>query len=253
MQKYGQHFLVNENVITQIVDAVLLLRAENLVEIGPGKGALTQRLLSRGVGNFWAVEIDAEMVNYLQKNLPQTAPVKIIQQNFLNFNLGSLPQVPTEFVSNLPYIDAAEILDKVLSWPCFQTAVFMFQKEQAQKITALPGEDFYGPLSVLTQLRARVSKVCEVGRGSFNPPPKVASRVLAFEKIPAPGVAWEKLCRLVSASFLHRRKTLFNALCLAGFEKEKVLRAFDELDLTQKIRPEQVAPGVYVLLSQRIS
>lgn len=253
MQKYGQHFLINQSVITQIADAVLLLRAENLVEIGPGKGALTRALAARGQRNFWAVEIDPEMVKALEKNVPAEANVKIVQQNFLSFDWANLPQVPTEFVSNLPYIDAAEILDKVLSWPYFKTAVFMFQKEQAQKITARPGEDFYGPLSVLTQLRARVSLVCNVGRGSFNPPPKVESRVLAFEKISAPEVPWEQFKRMVGAAFLHRRKTLLNALCLAGYEKEKVLSALQELKLTQKIRPEQVAPGVYVSLYQRIS
>ena len=173
MQKYGQHFLINESVITQIVDAALLLRAENLMEIGPGKGALTHALAARGQRDFLAVEIDPEMVQTLQRNLPQEANVKIVQQDFLSFDLKKIPQGPTEFVSNLPYIDAAEILNKVLSWPYFKTAVFMFQKEQAQKITALPGDEFYGPLSILTQLRARVSLVCNVGRGSFNPPPKV--------------------------------------------------------------------------------
>lgn len=253
MQKYGQHFLVNENVITQIVDAVSLLRAENLVEIGPGKGALTQRLLGIGAQDFWAVEIDPDMVNYLRENLPPTARVNIIQQNFLQFDWRSLPQVQTEFVSNLPYIDAAAILDKVLAWPYFKTAVFMFQKEQAQKITALPEEDFYGPLSILTQLRARVSKVCEVGRGSFNPPPKVASRVLAFERLTPPDVSWTRLNRLVNAAFLHRRKTLLNALCLAGYEKEKILLAFERLHFTPTMRPEQAPPDAYVALCQLIS
>ena len=253
MQKYGQHFLINESVITQIVDAALLLRAENLMEIGPGKGALTHALAARGQRDFLAVEIDPEMVQTLQRNLPQEANVKIVQQDFLSFDLKKIPQVPTEFVSNLPYIDAAEILNKVLSWPYFKTAVFMFQKEQAQKITALPGDEFYGPLSILTQLRARVSLVCNVGRGSFNPPPKVESRVLAFEKIPAPAVPWEKLEKLVGAAFLHRRKTLLNAWDLAGYGKEKILTALQDLHLMKTIRPEQVAPGVYVSLCQRIS
>lgn len=253
MQKYGQHFLINESVIAQIVDAALLLRAENLVEIGPGKGALTRALVARGQRDFWAVEIDPEMVQFLQKNLPAEAAVKIVQQNFLSFDWDKLPQMSTEFVSNLPYIDAAEILDKVLSWHYFKTAVFMFQKEQAQRITALPSDDLYGPLSILTQLRARVSLVCNVGRGSFNPPPKVESRVLAFEKIAAPAVPWKKFKKFVESSFLHRRKTLLNALCLAGYEKEKILLSLQDLHLAQTIRPEQVAPGVYVSLFQRIS
>ena len=128
-QKYGQHFLTDKNVVAQIVDAALLLRAEQVVEIGPGKGALTQALIARELKNFTVVEIDPEMVSYLQAHLPQTAEINILQENFLKFNLDVLPPVPTTFISNLPYQDAAGILDKVLSWTYFKTAVFMFQKE----------------------------------------------------------------------------------------------------------------------------
>ena len=253
MQKYGQHFLISESVIAQIVDAALLLRAENLVEIGPGKGALSQALIMRGEKDFYAVEIDPEMVQALGRSLPKTAGIRIVQQNFLDFDLSVLPQVPTEFVSNLPYIDAAEILNKVLAWPYFRAAVFMFQKEQAQKIMARPGDNLYGPLSILSQLRARINLVCNVGRGCFNPPPKVESRVLAFERLPAPNTQWNKLQKLVENSFLHRRKTLLNALGLAGYPKEKIGMALQAFHLPQTIRPEQVPPGVYVELSNRLN
>ena len=171
IQKYGQHFLISSRVIHDIVDAAEVLKAENLVEIGPGQGALTQELIRRGRTGFTAVEIDPAMAAFLKKNLPSAAQVHIVQENFLQFDLSTLPALPTQFISNLPYIDAAEILDKVLAWPYFKTAVFMFQKEQAQKITAKPGEKGYGPLSVLSQLRARISLICNVGRGCFNPPP----------------------------------------------------------------------------------
>ena len=214
MEKYGQHFLIDKNVITQIADVAWLLRAQNVVEIGPGKGALTTALIERGLKNFTVVEIDPEMVKFLRAHLPTQTEITIAEQNLLEFDLASLPAVPTEFVSNLPYIDAAAILDKVLSWPHFQTAVFMFQKEHTQKIRAKAGDEFYGPLSIFSQLRAQVSLICKAGRSSFAPPPKVESAVLSFEKITAPAVPWEKLRRLVVAAFLHRRKTLLNALVL---------------------------------------
>ena len=253
MQKYGQHFLIDPNIITQIVDAVLLLRTENLVEIGPGKGALTRALLARGVKNLTAVEIDPEMVLYLQKNLPPQAGINIIQSNFLKFDLSRLCPGPTTFVSNLPYIDAAEILDKVLAWEHFKTAVFMFQKEQAQKIRAKTGDELYGPLSIFSQLRARISPICKVGRGCFAPPPKVESAVLAFEKIATPEVSWRQLERVVKAAFLHRRKTLFNALVLGGFEKGKIAAAFSACNFLSTIRPEQVPPTGFVLLTQSLA
>ena len=248
IQKYGQHFLISPRVINDIVDAAEVLKAENLVEIGPGRGALTQEFIKRGRTGFTVVEIDPNMVQFLQKNLPPTAQVHILQQNFLEFDLAQLPFVPTQFVSNLPYIDAAEILDKVLAWPYFKTAVFMFQKEQAQKITAKPGEKGYGALSVLSQLRARISLICNVGRGCFNPPPKVESRVLAFAKIPAPA-DFDKVARVVQAAFLHRRKTLLNALILAGYEKEKITVAFGIMQWPATVRPEELSPQQFVELS----
>lgn len=257
MQKYGQHFLVNEGVINQIVDAALLLRAENLVEIGPGKGALTERLIARGKKNFTLVEIDPDMVAYLQTHLPKAAGVQIAQQNFLDFDLSSLPSVPTEFVSNLPYIDAADILDKVLSWPHFYSAVFMFQKEQAQRIRAKAGEEFYGPLSVFSQLRARISPICKVGRGSFNPPPKVESAVLAFERIKEPVFTaeeeWKKFKKLVLSAFAHKRKTAFNSLALCGYPKDAVADALGKLNLPPTVRAEQISPKTYVELNKLLA
>lgn len=249
MQKYGQHFLTDQNVITQIVDAALLLQSEQLVEIGPGKGALTSELIARGLKNFTVVEIDPEMVAYLSAHLPQEAEVKIVRENFLKFTLDDLPAVRATFISNLPYIDAADILDKVLAWPYFQKAVFMFQKEHAQKIRANAGDEFYGPLSIFSQLRARISLICRAGRGCFTPPPKVESAVLAFEKLPPVNVAWEKLRRVVTSAFLHRRKTLFNALALAGYEKEKISAALTQLHLPLTVRAEQLAPADYVRLT----
>ena len=250
IQKYGQHFLISPRVIEEIVGAAEVLKAKNLVEIGPGQGALTQALIAQGRTHFTVIEIDPEMVLYLREHLPPSAGIEIVEQNFLQFNLAQLLAVPTQFVSNLPYIDAAEILDKVLAWPHFQTAVFMFQKEQAQKITDKPGEKGYGALSVLSQLRARISLICNVGKGCFNPPPKVDSRVLAFEKITSPD-NWSYVQKLVQTAFLHRRKTLLNALILGGYQKDKILSALEQLNLPLTVRPEQLSAQQYVELVYR--
>lgn len=251
IHKYGQHFLVSPRVIGEIVDAAQVLKADNLVEIGPGQGALTREFIRCGRKDFTVIEIDPEMVQFLQKNLPPDAHIHIIQQNFLQFDLSTLPAVPTQFVSNLPYIDAAEILDKVLSFPYFKTAVFMFQKEQAQKITAKPGEKGYGALSVLTQLRARISLIGDVGCGCFNPPPKVQSRVLAFEKISVPE-NFNAVSQLVQTVFLHRRKTLLNALLLGGYDREKIIAALTHLNLPLSVRPERLSPEQFEDLTNNV-
>ena len=240
MQKYGQHFLINQNVINQIIDAALLLKSENLVEIGPGKGALTARLIDRGCRNFTVVE---------------SAGVKILRQNFLQADLEKLAPRPTLFVSNLPYIDAADILDKVLSCPHFQSAVFMFQKEQAQRIRARAGETGYGPLSVFSQLRAQISPICKAGRGCFNPPPKVESMVLAFMRLnnsPVPSEKWTSFNKLVTAAFLHKRKTLFNSWSLAGYDKQKITMVLADCKVKPTARPEEISPGKYVELWQKL-
>ena len=255
MQKYGQHFLINENVINQIIDAALLLKSENLVEIGPGKGALTKRLIDRGCKNFTVVEIDPEMEAYLQKTLPKTAGVSIVRQNFLQADLEKLAPRPTLFVSNLPYIDAADILDKVLDCPHFQTAVFMFQKEQAQRIRARAGEEGYGPLSVFSQLRAQISPICKAGRGCFNPPPKVESMVLAFMRPGTrlvPAEKWPSFKKLVSVAFLHKRKTLFNSWSLAGYDKQKITDVLAACKVKPTARPEEISPAKYVELWQKL-
>jgi 16S rRNA (adenine1518-N6/adenine1519-N6)-dimethyltransferase len=251
MRKYGQHFLISQKVIEGIVAAVPA-SAKSVVEIGPGKGALTEHLIQKNGSNFTAVEIDPEMQNYLQEHFPALQG-RVILQNFLKFDLNLLPQEPTFFVSNLPYIDAADILDKVLNWPLFDGAVFMFQKEQAQRILAKVGAEGYGPLSLLSQVRSEVKQYLKVGKACFNPPPKVESMVLTFQKKQWPlkrGAEYARFARLVKAAFLHRRKTLFNSLSLCGYEKDKVEKALHALDLKPTVRAEEVSLEQFLQLSK---
>ena len=251
MRKYGQHFLINRGIIEAIVAAVAQ-EAGSIVEIGPGKGALTELLIQKKFSHFTAVEIDPEMKKYLQEHFP-VLQGRIVLENFLKFDLNTLPQVPTFFVSNLPYIDAAEILDKVLQWPFFDGAVFMFQKEQAQRILAKVGAEGYGPLSILSQVRSTPKQYLKVGKACFNPPPKVESMVLTFEKkkwLLERGKEYKDLARLVKAAFLHRRKTLFNSLALCGYEKEKLENAMAALLLKPTVRAEEISVEQFVALSK---
>ena len=122
-QRYGQHFLVNQRVIEEITQAALRLKAAQTVEIGPGKGALTFALIAAGFTGFSAAEIDPEMIEFLNKNLPPQAGVKILEGDFTRLPPGALKNEPTGFVGNLPYVDAAAILDKALAFPQFYSAV----------------------------------------------------------------------------------------------------------------------------------
>lgn len=248
MRKYGQHFLVNERIIDAIV-ASIPAAVQNVVEIGPGRGALTQKLLEKNVVSFTAVEIDPQMRDFLLGHFPALQG-KVMLADFLRFDLGTLPQEPTFFVSNLPYIDAADILDKVLSWPYFDGAVFMFQKEQGQRILAQPGAEGYGPLSILTQLRAQPRLLLRVGKACFNPPPKVQSVVLTFKRKenPLPPPQYASFARLVKAAFAHKRKTLYNSLILSGYDKEKTDSALRQADIIPTVRAEQITLDKFLQL-----
>lgn len=248
MRKYGQHFLINSRIIDGIIQAVPA-SATDVLEIGPGRGALTGKLLARNFAHFTAVEIDPEMENYLLAHFPQLAG-RLVRADFMRFDLQQLPSRPTWVVSNLPYVDAADILDKVLSWPAWEGAVFMFQKEQAQRIMAHAGQEGYGPLSILTQVRAKPSLLVKVGRACFNPPPKVESAVLTFEKISwrVPVEKYAAFARFIKAAFQHRRKTLFNSLALCGYDKEKVQTVLTENNLSITVRAQEISLDKFLQL-----
>lgn len=251
MRKYGQHFLVNERVIEDIVSAVPA-DAHDVLEIGPGRGALTEKLLQRNIAWLTLVEIDPAMQEHLLRRFPELEG-KIRLEDFLKFDLASLPARPTFAVSNLPYIDAADILDKILAWPYFAGAVFMFQKEQAQRILAREGAEGYGPLGILTQVRSRPRLLLKVGKGCFNPPPKVESAVLTFEKKEAPfgsAAEYARFEKLVKAAFLHRRKTLFNSLVLCGYDKRRVQAALDAAQINPAARAQEISVGRFLELEQ---
>lgn len=254
MRKYGQHFLVNKGIIDKITDAVIDNMEGALVEIGPGKGAITTALLERGVNNFTLIEIDPEMADYLKNNLPKYAEVEIKNNDFLKEDLSFLPEGPVTFVSNLPYIDAAEILLKVLSAPGLHAAVFMFQREQAQRLTAKPESKHYGPLSVLFQASASARSICRVSPGSFNPPPKVDSEVLLI--MPKGQIEFKSakhkkdFTELVKSVFAYRRKTVLNALCEV-FKKDKDLlgAALQKAGVKISARAEELSPRKYADLA----
>jgi 16S rRNA (adenine1518-N6/adenine1519-N6)-dimethyltransferase len=238
----GQHFLKDENICKRIVAALEQCSFENLLEIGPGAGALTKYLVKLPASNFKAVELDAEKVAYLVTNLPEIKG-KIINENFLDVNK------PFEgnftIVGNFPYNISTQILFKVLEWKDdVQCMVGMFQKEVAQRISAKEGSKVYGISSVLTQAFFDVEYLFEVNEGAFQPPPKVKSAVLRMKRksMHIPMKSEENFFLLVKTAFNQRRKTLRNA----------VRKLFDKQTLTQKIfdkRAEQLSIDNFAALS----
>ena len=208
----GQHFLHDENMCRKIVAEISRHPDMNLLEIGPGGGALTKYLYNLPDLHYKAVEIDQEKVAYLHHHYPALQG-KIIQQDILKAD----PPFDSHFsiVGNFPYNISSPIMFKVLDWEeQVDEVIGMFQKEVALRIAEGPGSKLYGILSVLMQAFFKVEYLFDVHENCFTPPPKVKSGVVRFSNTGNPfGISNKrKFIILVKAAFNQRRKTLRNAL-----------------------------------------
>ena len=208
----GQHFLKDENIIKKIVEALQQNTFKNLLEVGPGGGALTKYLIKIPDINFKTVELDEEKVDFLIKNYPALQD-KIIHKSFLQIDRPF--DEPFTVIGNFPYNISTQILFKVLEWKEFVPCVIgMFQKEVAQRAAAKEGSKIYGVLSVLIQYHYDVEYLFDVGNECFTPQPKVKSGVIRLtavtEKLPVKSerAFWV----LVKTAFNQRRKTMRNAV-----------------------------------------
>lgn len=208
----GQHFLKDESVCKKIVQALQEDPLQQLVEVGPGGGALTKYLLPIAGVDFRAVELDDEKVAYLEATFP-TIRGKIIHQSILD--IGAPFAGSFTVVGNFPYNISSQILFKILEWKeQVPVMIGMFQKEVAQRIVSGPGSKVYGILSVLIQACYEVEYLFDVSPGCFNPPPKVMSGVIRLRRKPEPVVVAsdKQFSVLVKAAFNQRRKMLRNAV-----------------------------------------
>jgi 16S rRNA (adenine1518-N6/adenine1519-N6)-dimethyltransferase len=215
----GQHFLKDENVCRNIVAELTKCPLKNLVEVGPGGGALTKYLLQLPDVNFKAVELDEEKVIYLKNTYPQLQD-KIIHQSFLDVDKPFTERFTV--VGNFPYNISTQIVFKVLEWKDdVECMVGMFQKEVAQRIAAKEGSKVYGVTSVLVQAYFDVIYLFEVSEQSFTPPPKVKSAVIKLlpKKEVIPVQSDKAFFSLVKTAFQQRRKTMRNA-CKSLFSAE---------------------------------
>jgi 16S rRNA (adenine1518-N6/adenine1519-N6)-dimethyltransferase len=214
-KKWGQNFLRNDHAVEKIVGALEARPGELVLEIGPGRGALTRRLATLP-NEIVAWEIDPELAAHLRTELGERVTVQETDATD-----APLPETPFRVVGNLPYNVATPIVRRVVAAPAWRRAVFMFQKEVADKLTAAPGEDDYGFLTLAVALRADARKLLTLGPGSFYPKPKVNSAVVVLDPVRRDLVSpIDRIEALVSASFRMRRKTLVNNL-VSGFDLDR--------------------------------
>jgi 16S rRNA (adenine1518-N6/adenine1519-N6)-dimethyltransferase len=251
-RRLGQHFLIRQSALDRIAAAACPDDTPVAIEIGPGRGALTQPLLARA-RHVVAIEVDPVLAQYLHQKFREfvdTARLTIIEGDILKTDLGAWG--PAAIAGNLPYYITSPILERVFAARGLWTrAVFLVQSEVATRLAAQPGSRDYGYLSVLAQTQARVDRLLEVPRAAFRPPPKVDSAVVRLEPrdaqadfgiddVPA-------FLKFASACFRQKRKTLRNNLA-AVYGRE----AADRVPEARR-RAEQLTIPELVQIQQALS
>jgi len=214
-KQLGQHFLKDDSIALRITEALTHHNGyRNVIEIGPGTGALTKHLITRNDIDLWCIELDHEAAAHLPTVLPALGD-RLIIGDFLNLDLNA--RFPNKFaiIGNFPYNISTEIIFKALEHRdrCMEV-IGMFQKEVADRVRAQPGSKVYGITSVLAQAFYDIDEIMIVGPEQFIPPPKVQSAVIRMQRNTVDRLPCdEKLfTRVVKTAFNQRRKTLSNAL-----------------------------------------
>jgi 16S rRNA (adenine1518-N6/adenine1519-N6)-dimethyltransferase len=238
LRRLGQHFLNDPAILGRIVDALDPVEGETVLEIGPGKGTLTEVLLARGL-KVMAIEKDRQLAAELvRENLT------VIEGDALRIAWPPVPKI----VGNIPYYITSPLIDKALSPPVPERIVFLMQDEVADRLAAKPGNKVYGALSVCVQAVCTVEKLFTVAAGAFRPPPKVRSAVVRLRPRATPLVQPEEIAPLrvlVTACFSKRRKQLKNAV--PGVSAAELR----ELGFDPTVRPERLPPEAFVRLLRR--
>lgn len=248
-KKLGQHFLKNEDIAQQIVNALSLTsQYKNVLEVGPGMGVLTKYLLANTNYETHVIDIDTESIRYLKINFPLLEK-NIIEGDFLKLHLNQLFDGPFAVIGNFPYNISTEILFKILdNKEQVPEVVGMFQKEVAERIAAKPKNKTYGITSVLLQAFYDIEYLFTVGENEFIPPPRVKSAVIRLRRNEVKQLGCnEKLFKqIVKAGFNQRRKTLRNSIRAFKLKPEFL----DHKYLTQ--RAEELSVNDFVALTNMV-
>lgn len=250
-KRFGQHFLHDGRVLDAIADALGDLSGRTVVEIGPGRGALTDRLVARAA-RVVAIEVDRDLVQHLRARYADRPHVEIVEADVLTTDLAALAGGPYVLAGNVPYYITTPIIFHALALPRPDVAVYLVQKEVADRMAAPPGDKTYGALSVNLQAVVSVELLRKVPPGSFNPPPAVDSAVVRVVPRDEPVIeaALEARFRsFVLAAFGLRRKQLVRVLrTVASLDVERAGAVVAACGLDPAARPETLTPAEFAAL-----
>ena len=254
IKRLGQNFLIDPNIVRKILAVAELNQHDSVLEIGPGRGILTESLC-RVSNHVTAVEIDPRLHAHLLEQHADVRNLTLVLGDAMTFPLESLP-IGTIVVANLPYYISTPLLFRLLDQrDRLPRLVLMLQDEVADRLIAKPGNRDYGVLSVLAQHVAAITKAFRVSANCFRPRPEIGSAVVMLEIKERRELSSEEepiLTQLVKAAFAHRRKTLVNSLRDEGYDQQSVLEGLRALDLSLTIRAETLPVSQFIELSRRI-
>ncbi len=243
-KRLGQHFLTDVRTLDKIADVLEITQADTVIEIGPGRGALTDRLAARA-GRLVTIEIDKLLVPILRKRYADKPHVQVVESDVLELALGELAGGPFLLAGNVPYYITTPIIFHAMTRPRPDRAVFLVQREVADRAVAAPGSKEYGALSVNLQALATVSLRGIVKPTAFNPPPSVESAILHLVPRLDPVIAEDEEAafrKLVIASFGLRRKQLRRVVrTVRGLSAEEADVALSAAGIDPEARPETLS------------
>ena len=248
-KRFGQHFLVDQTVVERIVRAIDPQPGDRIVEIGPGKGALTVPLLGRA-GQLDAVEVDRDLAAGLVDRCRDAGRLNLLRQDALKTDFEEFSATRLKVVGNLPYNISTPLLFHLLRFDHIAVMVFMLQKEVVDRLCASPDTPEYGRLSVMVQARCRAERLFDVGAAAFRPRPKVGSAVVRLDVLPRETVSirnYELFMDLVRTAFSSRRKKISNGL-KPWFDSAQL----EQLNISPSARPAELSIEDYITLSNTL-
>ncbi|WP_027623601.1 16S rRNA (adenine(1518)-N(6)/adenine(1519)-N(6))-dimethyltransferase RsmA [Clostridium lundense] len=253
----GQNFLIDSQVLMDIVDGAEVNKNDFIIEIGPGVGTLTKELLKVSK-KVTAIELDSDLVPILKEELKEYENFSIINKDALKVDFDEVigKEESVKLVANLPYYVTTPIIAKLLNEHYkFKSLTIMIQKEVGERIAAEPNTKEYGALSLLVQYYCDIKVIRKVSPASFIPRPKVDSIVIRLDRLDTPKVKVEDeklFFKIIRASFNMRRKTLWNALKSLGINKDLLEKALEEAGIDPKRRGETLSINEFGKLSDCI-
>lgn len=246
-KRFGQNFLQNQLIIESILNAFNPKAKDNVIEIGPGLGALTKHLL-KNLDYLTVIEIDKDLATYLRAMPEAMEKLKVIEDDALSVDYGKFGE-DLRVIGNLPYNISTPILLKLFQYsPFVKDMIFMLQKEVVLRLAAEPGCKAYGRLSVAAQYHCEVIHLFDVPATAFYPEPKVESaivRLIPHKNLPFSDISWPMLMDIVASAFSMRRKTLANNLKSIISAKE-----IEMAGINPSLRPEQISIAEYAKLAK---